>query len=151
MTVKIGLNKYLNSNYMGSYRVKDNGDLPTIMNTRNMYDNETYKKRMLESTEPLEYIMNSYKNKHTNNRMNLNGTIGGNNVSIIKGNIIDLESKLRGTDSKLQKHIVENELKGINLKLKHLKTVQLIDKPLMEIPIPNEPKKYTVPGVKFFD
>lgn len=61
-----------------------------------IYDECAYKKRLQESTSPLNY--NMYKGKFENCskcRMEF-GTVGGNGVSLPTVNLVDLESELRG-------------------------------------------------------
>lgn len=61
-----------------------------------MYDECAYAKRLQQSEGPYNYAM--YPGKYASTaqcRMEL-GVVGGNNVSIFKGNLVDLESDLRG-------------------------------------------------------
>ena len=61
-----------------------------------MYDQCAYAKRLQESSGPYYYAM--YPGKYSNTakcRIEL-GVVGGNNVSVFKGNMVDLESDLRG-------------------------------------------------------
>lgn len=61
-----------------------------------MYDTCAYKKALDQSTGPLRYAMYPGKYNHCRKcRMEL-GIVGGNAVSIYKGNLVDLESDLRG-------------------------------------------------------
>ena len=61
-----------------------------------IYDECEYKKRLQESTGPLAYQLDieKYENKKKC-RVEL-GLLGGNNVSHIRGNYVDLEGDLRG-------------------------------------------------------
>ena len=61
-----------------------------------IYDESEYKKRLQESTGPLAYQLDieKYENKKKC-RVEL-GLLGGNNVSHIRGNIVDLEGELKG-------------------------------------------------------
>jgi hypothetical protein len=64
--------------------------------TRQSYDTCATKKRTEEGTSVLSYLMDPNKYYNCNPcRIEL-GTVGGNNVSLYEGNIVDLESDLRG-------------------------------------------------------
>jgi hypothetical protein len=61
-----------------------------------MYDTCSYKKTLQESVSPYFYQMYPGKFENTSKcRIEL-GVVGGNNVSIFSGNLVDLESDLRG-------------------------------------------------------
>ena len=65
-----------------------------------MYDTCAYKTRVNESVGPLEYMLNPIRFENCNKcRMEL-GIIGGTNVSHIKGNLVDLETELKGITRK---------------------------------------------------
>ena len=67
-----------------------------MSSNRLMYDTCAYKKRLDESVGPLNYVL--YPGKYENCskcRIEL-GVTGGNNVSLFSGNLVDLESDLRG-------------------------------------------------------
>ena len=67
-----------------------------MSSNRLMYDECEYKTRINESVGPLEYMLNPAKYENCNKcRMEL-GVIGGTAVSHIKGNLVDLETELRG-------------------------------------------------------
>ena len=67
-----------------------------MSSNRLMYDTCEYKTRIGESVGPLEYMLNPIRYENCNKcRMEL-GTVGGTNVSHIKGNLVDLETDLRG-------------------------------------------------------
>jgi hypothetical protein len=66
-----------------------------MSSNRLIYDSCAYNKKMQESTSPLNY--NLYPGKFENSskcRIEL-GSVGGNNVSLFSGNLVDLESELR--------------------------------------------------------
>ena len=66
-----------------------------MSSNRLMYDTCSYKKRLDESTGPLNYSMYPGKYEHCAKcRIEL-GQVGGNGVSIYSGNLVDLESELR--------------------------------------------------------
>jgi hypothetical protein len=61
------------------------------------YDNCAYTHELNESVGTLAYVLDPSKYENCNKcRMEL-GIIGGTNVSHIKGNLVDLETDLRGT------------------------------------------------------
>ena len=67
-----------------------------MSSNRLIYDTCAYKKTLVESTGPFAYSM--YPGKYDNCakcRIEL-GSVGGNGVSIFSGNLVDLESDLRG-------------------------------------------------------
>ena len=67
-----------------------------MSSNRLKYDTCAYKKRLDQSVGPLSYVLNPMKYENCNKcRMEL-GIVGGNNVSQIKGNLVDLENDLRG-------------------------------------------------------
>ena len=64
---------------------------------RLIYDNCAYEHQLHENVGTLAYVLDPSKFEHGKKcRMEL-GLIGGSNVSNIKGNLVDLESDLRGT------------------------------------------------------
>ncbi len=67
-----------------------------MSSNRLTYDACAYQKSLQQSTGPLDYMM--YTGKYENDgrcRMEF-GTVGGNGVSVYSGNLVDLESDLRG-------------------------------------------------------
>jgi hypothetical protein len=67
-----------------------------MSSNRLIYDSCAYKKTLQQSTGPLDYVM--YTGKYENSakcRIEF-GTVGGNAVSLYSGNLVDLESDLRG-------------------------------------------------------
>tara|TARA_B110001469_G_C9543615_1_gene269870 strand:- start:427 stop:852 length:426 start_codon:yes stop_codon:yes gene_type:complete len=71
-----------------------------MSSNRLMYDTCEYQTKLQESVGTLEYTLNSMRNENCNKcRMEL-GTIGGANVSHIKGNLVDLETDLMGITRK---------------------------------------------------
>ena len=63
-----------------------------MSSNRLMYDTCEYQTKLQESAGTLEYTLNSMRNENCNKcRMEL-GTVGGANVSHIKGNLVDLET-----------------------------------------------------------
>ena len=79
------------------------------ISTRLMYDKCAYDQRLGENKTSLDYSLYEGKFYHSNKcRMEL-GQVGGNGVSLFAGNLVDLESKLKGiqrTNSKCQKPLM---------------------------------------------
>ena len=67
-----------------------------MSSNRLIYDNVAYKEEINESTGPLGYMLYPLKHEHCNKCRPTFGLVGGNNVSIIHGNMVDLENDLRG-------------------------------------------------------
>ena len=71
-----------------------------MSSNRLMYDTCEYQTRLNESANTLNYTLNPMRNENCNKcRMEL-GTVGGTNVSHIKGNLVDLETDLLGITRK---------------------------------------------------
>ena len=67
-----------------------------MSSNRLKFDTCAYKKSLDQSVGPLSYVLNPMKYENCNKcRMEL-GIVGGNNVSQIQGNLVDLENDLRG-------------------------------------------------------
>lgn len=67
-----------------------------MSSNRLIYDSCAYKHDLVQSVGPLEYMLNPIKFENTNKcRMEL-GLLGGSAVSHVKGNLVDLETDLRG-------------------------------------------------------
>jgi hypothetical protein len=65
-----------------------------MSSNRILYDTCEYKERLFESRNQIQYTLDPVKYYHpTPCRMAL-GVVGGNNVSQIQGNLVDLESDL---------------------------------------------------------
>jgi hypothetical protein len=61
-----------------------------------LYDPCAEDKNAVEDTGILGYVMDPTKFYNCNPRRNALGTVGGNNVSLYKGNLVDLDSDLSG-------------------------------------------------------
>ncbi len=71
-----------------------------MSSNRLIYDTCEYQTRLNESSNTLNYTLNPMRNENCNKcRMEL-GTVGGTNVSHIKGNLVDLETDLMGITRK---------------------------------------------------
>lgn len=60
------------------------------------YDKCAYEKKLKQSTAPLDYNLYTGKFENTSKCRIEFGTVGGNGVSLFSGNLVDLESDLRG-------------------------------------------------------
>jgi len=63
---------------------------------RTKYDNCSYKVDLKSSVDTLSYILSPYRYENNNKCMHQLGLVGGTSVSHIKGNLVDLDSELRG-------------------------------------------------------
>ena len=63
---------------------------------RLIYDTCSYEHELTESVGPLAYQLDPSRYEHCNKCRFELGLLGGNNVSHIKGNLVDLETELRG-------------------------------------------------------
>lgn len=71
-----------------------------MSSNRLIYDTCAYKQNLNQSTSPLSYTLSTDRYENCNKcRMEL-GLVGGTNVSHIKGNLVDLETELRGITRK---------------------------------------------------
>ena len=120
--------------------------------SRIAYDTCTYAQKLNANVSHLDYTLDSVKNFHCGECRNELGLLGGNNVSRVEGNMVDMESNLFGIDrtsSKCarMKYLPSSEsfVQGktmhktctypkISTKKKHLKSCQFTTFP--EIPAP---------------
>lgn len=71
-----------------------------MSSNRLMYDSCAYKTTINESVGPLEYMLDPIRYENCNKcRMDL-GVVGGSAVSHIRGNLVDLETDLKGITRK---------------------------------------------------
>jgi hypothetical protein len=73
------------------------------MFTRKSDDECAYKQSLKQSTGTLSFIMDPNKYYSCKPCRISEGIVGGNNVSVFKGNLVDLESDLRGQTRKASK------------------------------------------------
>jgi len=105
---------------------------------RSKYDTCSYKQNLQESVNTLGYILSPYRYEHKDKCRHQLGFIAGTSVSHIKGNIVDLESDLRGQTRYISKcganyyiptndNIIKNDkTEPIDTSMKHLNTCQSI-------------------------
>ena len=67
-----------------------------MSSNRLSYDACAYQKSLQQSTSPLDYMLYNGKYENTAKCRIEFGTVGGNGVSLFSGNLVDLESELRG-------------------------------------------------------
>ena len=111
-------------------------------------DTCTYSRKLTESMSILDYVMNPSRYEHKAKCRHELGLVGGTAVSHVTGNMVDLESDLRGQTRLLTKcasrhhqpatsgtTIQNDKTSPIVTKLKHLPACQMIAIP--DIPLPD--------------
>jgi hypothetical protein len=105
---------------------------------RSKYDTCAYKYDLQTNVSTLDYLLSDIRYNNANKCRHQLGFIGGTNVSHIKGNIIDLESELRGQTRLISKcqnnlyiptgdNIVKNDKTNpIDTNMEHLPACQSI-------------------------
>lgn len=63
---------------------------------RTIYDTCAYNQNLQESVSTLSYVLSPFRYEHKDKCRHQLGFIGGTAVSHIKGNLVDLDSELRG-------------------------------------------------------
>ena len=63
---------------------------------RTTYDNCSYKQELQNNVSTLSYLLSPYRYEHENKCRHQLGFVGGTVVSHIQGNLVDLDSELRG-------------------------------------------------------
>lgn len=128
---------------------------------RQSYDNCEYKKRLDESVGPLAYVLNPLKYTNCNSCRHELGIVGGSEVSQIDGDLVLLESELRGQTRPASRcpsmkyqptngSTIEiagtacSEPKSIDLTKRHLPPCQMIRYP--PVPLPPAPKLDSCPA-----
>ena len=71
-----------------------------MSSNRLIYDTCAYSKKIDESVGPLAYVLNPMKYENCNKCRHELGLVGGPAVSHIQGNLVDLETELRGITRK---------------------------------------------------
>ena len=67
-----------------------------MSSNRLIYDSCAYQKNLQQSTSPLNYMLYTGKYENCAKCRIEFGVVGGNGVSLFSGNLVDLESELRG-------------------------------------------------------
>jgi hypothetical protein len=110
-------------------------------------DSQTYKYRLDESVSTLDYLLSPFRYEHKNKCRHELGLVGGTAVSHIQGNLVDLESDLRGQTRLATKcvsrqwqpvadgeKIHNDKTEPIDTRQKHLRACQMIG--YQAIPLP---------------
>jgi hypothetical protein len=105
---------------------------------RTKYDNCSYKQDLKTSVETLSHILSPYRYEHKDKCIHQLGFLGGTAVSHIQGNLVDLDSELRGQTRIITKcysnqfkpsndNIINNDkTPPINTTMNHLPSCQSI-------------------------
>lgn len=112
-------------------------------------DPQTYQRRLGESVSIADYVFSPFRFEHQNKCRHELGIIGGTGVSHIAGNMVDLESDLRGQTRLLSKcggnqwkpidtgvPIVNDKTPPISTQSKHLPSCQMIGYRSVPLPPP---------------
>lgn len=112
-------------------------------------DTCTYSRRLNENMSVLSYLLSPYRYEHLNKCRHELGLVGGTAVSHVNGNMVDLESDLRGQTrylSKCVKHqhapikegdsIKNAKTEPIDTSKKHLPGCQMIS--YKQVPLPKQ-------------
>lgn len=112
------------------------------------YDHCTYKRHLKENVSILSYIISPFRYENKNKARHRLGLVGGTAVSHIQGNLVDLESDLRGQTRFLTKcvdtqykplkpgeDIINDKTPPIDTRLLHLPTTQMISYKSVPLPI----------------
>ena len=115
------------------------------------YDHCTYKRHLKENVSILSYIISPFRYENKNKARHRLGLLGGTAVSHIQGNLVDLESDLRGQTRFLTKcvdtqhkplkpgeNIINDKTPPIDTRLLHLPTTQMIS--YKSVPLPVAPE-----------
>lgn len=114
---------------------------------RTTYDSCAYSKELGENVSILSYLLSPYRYEHQDKCRHQLGVVGGTAVSHVQGNMVDLESELRGQTRYLTKcttnqarplagnePIRNDKTKPIDVAKKHLPSCQFIS--YKEVPLP---------------
>jgi len=105
---------------------------------RTKYDNCSYKQDLKSSVDTLSHVLAPYRYEHKDKCMHELGFVGGTAVSHIQGNLVDLDSELRGQTRILSKcytnkytptdnNLINNDKTNpINTSMNHLPSCQSI-------------------------
>jgi hypothetical protein len=114
---------------------------------RSTYDSCTYTRHLKENVSILTYLLSPFRFEHQDKCRHQLGIVGGTAVSHVQGNMVDLESELRGQTrylTKCTKHapqplvegdlIVNDKTMPIDTSKKHLPSCQMIT--YRSVPLP---------------
>jgi len=126
------------------------------------YDSCAYKQDLSENVSQLSYLLDPIKYEHCQKCRHELGLVGGTNVGVPKGNIVDLENELLGinrpstqcpaykylprSDEKVQgkEYIKPVQHPEIDTSMLHLRPCQMFNHP--EVPQPPPVNVYTCPN-----
>ena len=120
-----------------------------MSSNRLSYDACAYQKTLQQSTGPMDYML--YTGKYENSakcRIEF-GTVGGSGVSLFSGNLVDLESELRGQtrQSSLCPSTMYNPNQKMNGNLVHQPACQMQYYPKSPLPNKNQPTNCNYKGM----
>jgi hypothetical protein len=111
------------------------------------YDHCTYSRRLKENVTILDYVLSPYRFEHSQKCRHNLGLVGGSAVSHVKGNLVDLESDMRGQTRYITKcidhqykplkpgqSIVNDKTPPISTTMVHLPPCQMIS--YKSVPMP---------------
>lgn len=96
------------------------------------YDVCSYSQRLTQNVTQLGYVLDPLKYQHCTPCRSELGLVGGNNVTKVSGNLVDLESNLFGIDREQSKCAAQKYLPGELIGKKQYKTTcykEIDDKP----------------------
>jgi hypothetical protein len=130
--------------------------------SRVKYDQCTLSQNLNQNVTFFSYVLDPVKYKHCSQCMHVLGTSGGNNVSQVEGNLVDLESNLFGIDRPQYSKCAslqyiptdDGKVQGkadykktcypeISTKMKHLPSCQMFSLP--GVPMPRQPDLFKCP------
>lgn len=121
---------------------------------RTSYDACTYGKNLKENVGILSYILSPFRYEHQNKCRHELGLVGGTSVSHIDGNLVDLESEMRGQTRYMTwctktaptplvpgGSIINDKTAPIPTNMKHLPPCQMISYRSVPLPPPMNTSK----------
>jgi hypothetical protein len=136
-----------------------------MSSNRLSYDKCAYQKDLQQSTDPLNYMMYTGKYENCAKCRIEFGVVGGNGVSLFSGNLVDLESDLRGQTRQASlcpstfytpncDKNCNNKMNGLPCsasqckpKMMHQPSCQMQNYPKVPMPLPNKPSTCDYKGI----
>lgn len=113
------------------------------------YDSCTYSRELTENMNILKYVINKNRYEHPEKCFHGKGLVGGATVSKIRGDVVDLDSELRGITRNLSKctiskakplddefMILNDKTMPMDTRKLHLPSCQMIDYKDLQTPKP---------------
>jgi hypothetical protein len=117
---------------------------------RTKYDNCSYKQDLKSSVETLSHILFPSRYEHKDKCIHQLGFLGGTAVSHIQGNLVDLDSELRGQTQKASLCPSNSTIFQTKPKMMHQPSCQMQYYPKYpQLNLPNQSCKFKPPS-KFF-